>query len=148
LFFDDYIDPAVPLGQAFATLYLLPDSSNPIGGTRLMHARDFEAQRPAAPPDTSRAAPPRPPGAPGPPGAPAVPADTVRRPTQELVLLTGIPLQPGSRYQVRVNGVTNIVGIPNGGGAVTFTTRPRTARDTANVRRDTANVRRDTTRQH
>ena len=145
LFFDDYIDPAVPLGQALATLYLLPDSSNPIAGTRLMHERDFEAQRPTAPPDTSRAAPARPPGV---PGAPAVPTDTVRRPTQQLVLITGTPLQPGSRYQVRVNGVTNIVGIPNGGGTVNFATRARTARDTANVRRDTTNIRRDTTQHH
>jgi hypothetical protein len=136
LTFDDHIDQAVPLGQTSVALFQMPDSTTPIGGGRLMHVRDYETLRAAqAAADTGRAAA-RPTLGPG-----APPADTVRRPTQELVLLVERPLAPSTRYRVTVSGITNLTGIANGGGTVNFATRARAARDTAAVKRDTLRLR-------
>ncbi|MEX2281549.1 MAG: Ig-like domain-containing protein [Gemmatimonadota bacterium] len=135
--FDDHIDQAVPLGQVSATLFQMPDSTVPISSGRLMHVRDYEvlvAAQAAA--DTGRAA-----ARPTPPAPGGLPADTVRRPTQELVLLLDRPLAPSTRYRVTVSGITNLNDVPNGGGTANFTTRARAARDTSTVKRDTLHVR-------
>ena len=53
------------------------------------------------------------------------------------------PLPPRTQYRVEVQGVLNINQLPNGGGSVTFTTRPPARADStvAPVRRDTVQAR-------
>jgi hypothetical protein len=76
------------------------------------------------------------PGAPGAAARPVVP--------QELVLLPAQPLKPRTQYRVEIHGVQNINGLPNGGGSVTFLTRPPLRQDTTGMRTDSSRVRRDT----
>jgi hypothetical protein len=60
---------------------------------------------------------------------------------QELALLIAQPLLPRTQYRVEIQGVININQLPNGGGSVTFTTRPRADTTAAPVRRDTLQAR-------
>ncbi|HET9985318.1 MAG TPA: Ig-like domain-containing protein [Longimicrobiales bacterium] len=106
---DDYLDPHRPL-EAQAVLWKLPDSTQ-IPIVRLYYPKDFEATRPrpaATRSDSSRVA-----------AAPSEPAeDTARVPTQELVLVPATPLPPKSRIRVELRNLTNINGLPGGGGSV------------------------------
>lgn len=45
-------------------------------------------------------------------------------PSQQLIFLAPVRLQPDSSYEVRVTGVTNIQGVAGGGGAANFTMPP------------------------
>lgn len=141
LTFDDFLDPERPLTGATVSLFQLPDSVA-LAGARLVHVRAFDQARRAQPGDSTgaRARPPVPAAA----GVPGAQQDTVTRPTQELVLVPGAPLQPGTRYLVEVGGITNLLVVPNGGGRARFQTQARVQRDTTGVRRDTIPVRRDT----
>jgi hypothetical protein len=137
---DDFIDPTQPITGATVSIVQLPDSARVIA-PRVMHVHDFDAlRRSQLPRDTSSRARPTPPPT-------AQPADTVLRPLQELVVVPGVPLKPGTRYLVQVGGITNLRAIPNGGGRVSFQTAAK--RDTAAAtRRDTTGVRRDTVPPH
>ena len=138
LTFDDFIPATESFGDAIVSLWILPDSTpGPVGGA-VMHPREYErrqramrdtaAARPAAG-DTAAAARPTPPAAAAP-----VAADTVRLPTQELVLVPSRPLTPATRYRVIINGIRNMLSLPGGGGTATFETparpRPAAPRDT------------------
>ena len=114
VFLDDYVDPLVhPSGAISARLWRIGpagtdqrDSVN-VPVRSVIYAAEYEA-RVAAALDTAQAEP-RP--------------DTVRiLPTRDLVVMPGAPLQPRTRYRVLISGVTNIFGLPNGGGSVEFTT--------------------------
>jgi hypothetical protein len=115
---DDYVDPTNLVGVS-ARVLRLPDSSSipvmkvvgPRGFDSLMIA--LRAERAAAA-DTSRARAPNP---------PRTPTDTASAlPTQELVLVPAVALTPKTRYRVEIAGLTNIVGLKGGGGAVNFET--------------------------
>jgi len=54
----------------------------------------------------------------------AAPGTGYPLPTRRLVGLLDVPLEVGVRYQVRVDGVVNIRGVPDGGGEVTVERRP------------------------
>jgi hypothetical protein len=125
LTFDDFIAPNEPLGNVAIGLWRLPDSTAVRTGNLMLPA-EYERIRRALQDTTAQ----RPPAAAAPTGAPT---DTVRLPTQELVLVPPQPLLPGTRYRISIGGVRNIIGLPNGGGTTTFETpaRPRAApRDT------------------
>jgi hypothetical protein len=49
-----------------------------------------------------------------------VPADTALLPQREFVLVPASPLTPGTRYLVRIEGLTNVSGIRGGGGSADF----------------------------
>jgi hypothetical protein len=152
LFFDDYLDPNQPLNRLRVALFQMPDSARVGGNITLLTVRERERTRPRPappPPDTGAARPPAQPARPGQqPPRPAQPqplpapartaVDTTRvLPFQELVLLSPVPLLPRTRYRVEISGVSNVSGIPNGGGSVSFTTRARPEaprRDTIEVR--------------
>jgi hypothetical protein len=135
LTFDDYFEPG-PVGGT-GRLYLAEDTSFVAEGTLFhgtrtdsLRAADREAEGAAA--DTAGAAPAGPPApapsAAGPPAGRASGAEPRRDlPQRELVLLLADPLEPDTRYLVVVADVTNIHGIPGGGGSASFTTPARPA---------------------
>ncbi|MBI4544540.1 MAG: hypothetical protein HY703_05035 [Gemmatimonadetes bacterium] len=148
LVFDDYMDPQVPQAEAQVALWRLPDSTRvevrevlyPAEAQRARVARQqqeqAEAQVGKAPPevlpaDTAVAAAA---------GEPAPPL-----PTQELVVIPAEPLEAGTRYRVEAAGITNIHGLPGGGGGAVFQTRARAAAPPADsvgaAPRDTAGTR-------
>lgn len=138
LYFDDYLDPVQRLDGIRFTLFQMPDSARVGNPMRLLTVRAYEQLRPA-PADTGARRPPT-------EVRPAA-ADTSRvLPFQELVLLAEVPLLPRTRYRIEVAGVTNISGVPDGGGAVFFTTRARVEtpprRDTTQFSLRTARARR------
>jgi hypothetical protein len=78
----------------------------------------------------------------------AVPAPQLALPFQDLVVIPAVPLEPGARYQITLEGMRNISGQSGGVGSARFDVperRPPPARDTTVVV-DTGAVRRDTTR--
>ncbi|MDX1674294.1 MAG: Ig-like domain-containing protein [Longimicrobiales bacterium] len=146
LVFDDYFAPGPVEGAT--RLYLLPDSVLVTDQGRLLHgaladsilaaeaaARDSAGagagsgdSLPAAPQpaaradlgtarDTVRAAPGQQQAAParraGTPGGP-------RLPSQTLIVVFPEPLIPDTTYQVQVEGLVNIRGLPGGGGTAPF----------------------------
>jgi hypothetical protein len=136
LTFDDYFAPGAIDGTA--RLYRAADSSFVANGelhhlTRLdsLRAADRAAEEAAAAADTARdpvrdtlAAPPAPP----PPTERRPARDAQPRgagprrelPARELILVMPGVLTPGSAYFVVVEGVTNIQGVPGGGGTASF----------------------------
>jgi hypothetical protein len=134
--FDDYMEATAPLSGIQVRAWQLPDST-PLGGGRLLTARQFQALR-----DSAR------------PAQPATPVaqDTARLlPVNELTWVPASPLQPETRYRFQVTGYRNIHNLPNGGGSAVATS-PRRVRTPPPLRpdsaaaRDTTGVRRDTTR--
>lgn len=87
-------------------------------------------------PDTAAADTAAAPPAKAPPPRRAAPADTSSLPTRELILVPGRPLVPEGRYAVLIREVTNIAGIPRGGGEAELTVPRPEPPDTAE--RDTA----------
>ncbi len=127
--FDDYIDPTEPLDGVGATV--TPEEGEPIEVTEIVHVAEWQdrqaADAAAAPPD---------PDAPGddPDGAPADPAVDPTPPpgpqpgaqqddagpvlpARELVLILSVPPLLDTPYEVTIEGVRNINGIPDGGGS-------------------------------
>jgi hypothetical protein len=155
LFTDDYLDPGAPLEFVEVALHVLPDST-PVAGThRLIPAVRFDHERAVADsiaraneaardttvrPDSAAARPPQSPPVRPSIGAPNAAVNDSTLPKQEIVLIPGTSLQPGTRYAVTVRGLTNISARSGGGGTVTFETPespgPATP-DTSAVRRDT-----------
>jgi hypothetical protein len=154
---DDHVDPTKGIGEVTASLRLLPDSSEwPIARILFPHEYEEEqrALRAAAdsvsadsagvdslraagvagadtlPPDAPlRAAGPR---TPGPLGAEIAP-DSVAEPlpVRELVIVSGAPLRPASRYLVELSRIVNINGLAGGGGSTEFTAPEPPPPDTA-----------------
>ncbi|HSH45175.1 MAG TPA: Ig-like domain-containing protein [Longimicrobiales bacterium] len=137
LLFDDYF-PAGPV-DGTATLFALPDSV-PVHEGALLHGTLLDSLRAArdtlvagAAVDTMEALDALDvadtPEAPEPPEAAAdtVAADAVEQPpeeplpSRELLFPLPVPLVPGADYVVVVEGVTNIRGVPGGGGSARFT---------------------------
>ncbi len=52
-------------------------------------------------------------------------------PAQQLIMVSPVPLRPGESYYVRVSGLTNIQGVPGGGGVARFETPAARARGAA-----------------
>ncbi|HEX9106923.1 MAG TPA: Ig-like domain-containing protein [Longimicrobiales bacterium] len=129
LVFDDYLDPARGPQSATAQLWKLPDSVLvPVSG--VLYQKQLEALRPKPAPDTSAAARAR--AAADSAAARRAPADTARLlPVQEMFVNLPQRLAPRTRYRLTVHGITNISGIPGGGGSVTFETAapPKVAAD-------------------
>jgi hypothetical protein len=126
VFTDDPLEPEAPLDQVLVELFALPDTTLVPGGARLLWVRDHQAEqraraealrRDSAAADTA-AGPPAGRGAGR--GGRAVPADTALLPQREFVLVPARPLTPGARYLVRIDQLTNVSGIPGGGGSVDF----------------------------
>ncbi|HEX6560273.1 MAG TPA: Ig-like domain-containing protein [Longimicrobiales bacterium] len=113
LYFDDFMEPDMPLNTVRVAVFDLPDST-PLAGS-VVHLREFE-ERQRLSRDTVAV-----------PAAviPAAPDSTHVLPTQELVWLASPALRPRTRYRVTVQGIRNIRDIPNGGGSVTFETPTR-----------------------
>lgn len=107
LTFDDYFDPAEPQPGIATTLWQLPDSTPGPGGT-LIHVTEFERrERALRDTTTTRRAP----------------QDTAKMlPTQQIIFVPAQPLRPGTKYRIKVLGIRNINGVPNGGGSTTFET--------------------------
>ena len=136
---DDYLDPDRPLNDIQVTFGPADDSLavGPVPVTeQVLHAFQHEAllrdRAAAAAADTSTGVPAgRVPVSPlanraansGPPPPP--------RPQQTFFVITGAPLPPGVELEVRVARVTNINGVPGGGGEQTL--MREVAADTAAV---------------
>ena len=126
LTFDDYLAIANPAAGAVTSVWRLPDSSAVVVAGPML-PRQWEATRPRAAADTSAGARAR--------GAAAAAAAAARDtapplPQQELVLVPTSPLTPRTHYRVTVRGITNVNGLPGGGGSATFETAAPPARDT------------------
>lgn len=126
VFTDDPLEPEAPLDQVQVELFALPDTTPVTGVVRLLWVRDHQAEqraraealrRDSAAADTA-AGPPAGRGAGR--GGRALPADTALLPQREFVLVPARPLTPGARYVVRIEGLTNVSGIPGGGGSADF----------------------------
>lgn len=122
LFFDDYLDPAEPLDSLQVELFALPDSSLiPVEAVLFPH--QFEALRRAAAPrdtlvaDTAAVVRQIEARRDEPIAQPAEPL-----PTRELVLVPGTALVASSRYFLEVRRLSNIAGVPGGGGSADFET--------------------------
>ena len=143
LIVDDYIDPDIPLSSVQVSLFTLPDTIPVPGNHRLMSPDSFSvlarARGDTVPTDTMEARVPAPPEP-----EPLEPTEPL--PFRELVFVPTPHLPPERPFLLRIEGLTNISGIPGGGGAVEFETPPRRPPpDTTAVPVDTTAVRRDTT---
>jgi hypothetical protein len=131
LTFDDPLDPEMSLEGIEARL-TREDGTVP-GVAEILHLHEWEARRadeapdpedPPGDPDDPAAPPPQPPAEPEPDPAaedPAAPQpDDPLLPGYELVLVLDGPLEPEATYTVIVEGVTNLNGVPGGGGEVEF----------------------------
>jgi hypothetical protein len=112
LTFDDFIAAEESLAAVAVSTWLLPDSTATPGG-RVLRQRDFDATRRAVR-DSLVPAPVLRGG--------ARPDSTRVLPAQELVFVPFLPLRPETRYRIRISGIRNIAGVPDGGGSVTFET--------------------------
>lgn len=127
LSFDDPLDPEMSLEGIEARLSR-EDGAAP-GVAEILHLHQWEARRaeeapdPDDPPDD-----PDDPGDPPPEPQPEPPAedpgapqpDDPLLPGYELVLILDAPLEPEATYTVVVEGVTNLNGVPGGGGEAEF----------------------------
>jgi hypothetical protein len=120
LHFDDYFDADTDLAEAAVRIFVLPDSVPGPAGELLTAAAFAELQRARAPAPDDVVAP-------RPADAPRPGRDAAALPARELVFLAAAPLLPGGEYVVSVSGVTNIHGIPGGGGEARFTVPARPA---------------------
>lgn len=137
LLFDDYFAPGPVAGEG--RVFRTSDSTLVTTGD-LLHPSRLDslraARRPADPappdtvavPDTAAVEPLESEPEPGAVGAPG--AATGPLPTRELILVLQSPLQPDSAYYVVVEEVTNIRGIPGGGGTAPFRMPPPPPPDT------------------
>lgn len=148
LVFDDYFPPGPVDGEAY--VYTIPDSTL-VGEALLFHSTrldslrsaeaDAQARREGDPPVADSAPPPldeqaraeeaarEQPGR-GPKAQPGKRPERPPLPSQELILVAPGLLRPDSAYYVRVEGVTNINGLPGGGGSARFIMPPRPPADT------------------
>lgn len=120
---DDYLDPSAEIELVEAELYTLPDTVEVEGTIRILSPMAFDSLEAAAaaaadtvPPDSAQAAEPQLP----PRRSQAADPDAEPRPYQEFVVIPPVPLVPGTRYELRLEGLTNISGRSGGGGSVTF----------------------------
>jgi hypothetical protein len=131
--FDDYFGPVDGPMAGTAALYRLEDSTYVTHAT-IFHGTQLDSLRAAeaavaelaaaaaraatdtipAEPDLAQAAPTR----------RRAPDPRRPLPTQELVLLLGAPLEPDTRHYVVMDGLTNIRGVPGGGGTAPFRSPP------------------------
>jgi hypothetical protein len=154
---DDYFD-AENLGESIeVSLFTLPDSAPVPGDLRVLTTAAFDSLHAAA--DSARAAadsaradttrvdtagaPPRPraqqPRAPAQrqvqpgrrPGAAGAPDTEEPLPVREFVVIPSAPLVPGASYELRVEDLINISGVPRGGGRREFSVPERP--DTTNA---------------
>ncbi|HUF52085.1 MAG TPA: Ig-like domain-containing protein [Longimicrobiales bacterium] len=116
---DDYLDAETAFADATAEVLALPDSARYTGAASL-----------------TLGAPQSRPGRAG-----AEPADSAARPlpAREVIVLLERVLAPGT-YVMRVRGLTNISGVPGGGGTAQFEVRapavpPAVRRDTTGIGR-------------
>ncbi len=144
LTFDDYFEPGPVQGRA--RVYAATDSSYVMDGglyhgTALDSLRALDRAAEEALADTVPVDPPadtvpidtvvvnatpgqvRTPV--GPPAGRQAPSPQRPLPAREIVLLLPGPLEPETAYYVVVEGVTNIQGVPGGGGTASFQTPPR-----------------------
>ncbi len=127
VFTDDYLEPEAPLDLVQVSLFVLPDTVPVEGTVSAMTVARYDSLRAAA--DTTRAQRPQLPPGVGPARPGARPGAGL--PAQEFVVVPTVPLEPGGRYQLRVEGLTNISGRSGGGGNATFEVPRRPApRDT------------------
>ena len=148
LAFDDYLDPDAPLAGVEATVTAAAGGT--LGVSELLHPAEWEAREPepeAPAPDSAAArdAEPEPDslgavdavaepdslGAvdavaepdPVPPADPAVEPEEEGPPlpSRELIIILEAPLVPEETYELQVSGVTNMNGLPGGGGVVELT---------------------------
>ena len=172
---DDFLDPAAPLSTIQIRLVALPDSNLIEGEHRLMTVDSFDVMKQrldsiaaAAAADSALAADslrtdsaraggvagqrgrglargvtPPPTTVPA-----AVPAPQFALPFQDLVVIPAMPLEPGARYLITLEGMRNISGRTGGKGPAPFEVpeRPPPARDTTGAVVDTGSIRRDTLR--
>ncbi|MCI0432971.1 MAG: carboxypeptidase-like regulatory domain-containing protein, partial [Gemmatimonadetes bacterium] len=145
LFIDDFLDPDTPLDGVTVALFALPDTTPVPGTPRLVRADDYDEEKRAkaaierpdsAAADTAGAVRRQLPRQAMPPQGPRTPVDTVTLPLKELVLVPAAPLEHGSKYLVRLEGLTNVSGISGGTSQAEFEVPPRPAP----VRRDTTRL--------
>ena len=155
--FSQPLDPTASFDTALVHVLALPDST-PVAVTQILTQRQFDSLSTAArlkadsakaartdsagaARDTTRLAPPPPARRPGAPGAAPARAkvDTAlvrqllaRRPipSDKIVVRVARPLQPETRYVVRITSATNLIG-KKGAGHVSFTVPKPTPADTA-----------------
>jgi len=109
--FDDPLDPEEPLDEVAARLFR--EDANAPEVLEILHLHEWEERQTSPDPD----APPPDPADPAPlPPAPAPIGPLL--PERDLVLVLSRPLLPGVIYRVEVEGVRNLNGVPDGGGAV------------------------------
>jgi len=134
---DDYVAPDAPTSQIRVLLHTLPDSTPYLVNTRVVtatvwdsiKAADAAAADSAAAAGDSVAAPV--PGAPAratPPRARPMPQQQQQPallgplPSRDLIVILEGPLLPG-RYAITLSGITNLNGVPGGGGIERFEVR-------------------------
>lgn len=136
LAFDDYFEPGPVTGRG--RIYRTADSTYVMDGS-LFHATQLDSLHAldrapdetladtVAPTDTVPADTPLPMVRPTtrPTAGTQPPAPQRRLPANELILLLPRPLEPDEAYYVVVEGVTNIQGVPDGGGTRPFQTPAR-----------------------
>lgn len=138
LAFDDYLDPDAPLAGVEATVTAAAGGT--LGVSELLHLAEWEAREPEpepeapapdstaaqdaeAEPDSLAAADTVAEPDSIPPADPAVEPEEEGPPlpSRELILLLQAPLVPEDVYELEVSGVTNVNGLPGGGGVVELT---------------------------
>ncbi len=108
--FDDYLDPNEPLDDVEAIV--APEDGDPIEVSEVIHSAEWEDRQAAG-------------AEPGPNAGDVAPqsdsvavANELLLPVQDLVLVLSDPPVPDEIYEVRIQGVRNINGVPGGGGSV------------------------------
>ncbi len=144
LTFDDYLDPEAPLDGVEATITA---AAVALDVSEVLHLAEWESREPApeppapepsAPdsgavepaelePDTVVVADTVPAAAdPADPAAPDDPAVAPEEegpplPSRDLIIIISTPLVPEENYELEVAGVTNVNGLPDGGGVLELT---------------------------
>jgi hypothetical protein len=119
--FDDYLDPNEPLDGVEATV--ASEDGDPIEVSEVIHFSEWEDRQAAGAEPGPNAA-----GAAAQTDSGAV-ANELLLPVQDLVLILSAPPVPDEIYEVRVQGVRNINGVPGGGGLVDLIWVPTTPPD-------------------
>lgn len=110
---DDYLDPNEPLDGVEAAAS--SEEGEPIEVVEVIHRWEWDERQAAASaaavdPDSALADPPDPLAPPDAEAAPVLPA-------REIILVLGNPPTPEAIYQMEIQGVRNIRGLPGGGGS-------------------------------